>query len=489
MRKLLLLSILILPAWLLASCDQKAGTKQSTILEVVEQEITVNGKQVKTFNIVQADGTAGYRGRKGENFDIIVQNKTGQATALHWHGLILPNEEDGVPFVNQLPIASGQEAHYRFPLVQSGTYWMHSHLGTQEQLLMAAPLILYPEETASLENEKEVIMLLQDFTFEDPEAILMGLREGMDMDMDMAAHGAEDLVDIDYDAFLTNRRTLDDPDVFKFNTEEEVRLRIINASSSTNFHINLGELSGIAVAIDGEDIEPVEGRQFQLGVSERIDILLTMPAQGGSFPILAQGEGTNMQTGLILTTENESDLALSTDTEEVAPAFNNEQEKNFQAKSPLEPPQSRQALRVIDVDLGGSMENYVWMIDNELWPNIKPTFIKEGERIEINLKNNTMMSHPMHLHGHVFQVVAIDGERLSGAKQDTVLVLPGSTVTIAFDADNPGVWAFHCHLLFHSESGMMTTINYADYSPTDFYLNRIGMTRETYEQVREDRLK
>lgn len=435
-----------------------------TELIIKKYPVIVNGKSSELFRIEQPDGTWGYRGVKGQWFDAIVKNNTENPTVIHWHGLILPNNQDGVPYVTQPPVVPGGTYHYRFKLNQSGTYWMHSHFDLQEQKFLSAPFIIDdPEEKKA---DEDIIFMVGDFSFTNPEKILANLKKGMKMPMNQSKgtmpmpmdKNKPDLNDVTYDAFLTNYRTLRNPEIIAVKPGDTVRLRVIAGSAMTNFFINTGTLSAEAIAVDGQAIKPFRGNQFQLAVGQRIDLLVKIPEDGGSFPILAQGEGTNMQTGMILVTKNADVFLPNEKTNAVSGAFNYDQELKTVAASPLTPKSPEQTLTV---SLDGDMVKYVWMLNNKAWPDIKPLEVAKGKRVEMIFINKTSMAHPMHLHGHVFEVTEIDGKKLNnGAMRDTVLVLPESTVKIQFDTDNPGNWMMHCHMLYHQATGMMTFINY-----------------------------
>jgi FtsP/CotA-like multicopper oxidase with cupredoxin domain len=446
MKYLLLLLVLIWTGTCFASPEIE--------LKINEREITVLGKPAKVFAITQPDGTFGLTANKGENFNVKLINSLSVPTSIHWHGLILPDGQDGVAFVTQYAIYPGLEYHYQFPLVQSGTYFMHSHFGLQEQRLLSAPLILLDENDPPL-ADKEVVILLADFSFKSPSEIYQELRcPKTTMNMKMTR---PDVVEVNYDAFLANSKTLDNPEVFAVKPGSRVRLRCINAASATNFFISVGALEGTAIAVDGNRIEPLKGRQFELGVAQRIDIVVTIPSSGGTFPILAQGEATDMQTGVILSTNASSTEKLNPLATQKAGVVTNHQEALLRALYPLPP---KPIDRKILLELGGNMSNYQWTINGQMWPEVTPVVIKKGERVEITFLNSTMMSHPMHLHGHVFQVTEVEGKPIKGAMRDTILVGPKATVKIQFDADNPGVWPLHCHLLYHMEAGMFTVVRY-----------------------------
>jgi FtsP/CotA-like multicopper oxidase with cupredoxin domain len=274
-----------------------------------------------------------------------------------------------------------------------------------------------------------------------------------------AAPPAPDLNDVKYDAFLANDRTLADPEVIRVRTGGTVLLRIINSSSMSAYHIDLGALNGELIAVDGFRVQPVLGRRFPLAVAQRLDIRIQMPRTPASHPVLAILEGERNQSGVILQAGNARVRRLPALAAMPSPALTLDLERRLRATEPLTP---RKADRVHQLNLTGNMQGYVWSINNVAWnKDIPPLPIAKGERVELVFENQTPMPHPMHLHGHTFQVVEIDGARLQGARRDSVLVTPKARVVVAFDADNPGWWALHCHLLYHQAAGMFTTLRYA----------------------------
>jgi FtsP/CotA-like multicopper oxidase with cupredoxin domain len=240
-----------------------------------------------------------------------------------------------------------------------------------------------------------------------------------------------------------------------------VRLRIINAASGSNFFIRTGALDAEAIAVDGEDIAPLPGRQFELAVAQRIDLRVKIPRGAGRYPILAQGEGTAVLAGLVLATPDASVPTLSARAAQTAGALSNALERRLRPLRSLAP---RPVDRAIRVRLTGDMARYVWTLNDRAWPDIVPLLVKKGERVEIAFVNETGMAHPMHLHGHVFQVTEIDGMRRRGAMRDTIFVLPRQTVKIEFDAAYPGYWMIHCHLLYHQAAGMLTVLRYEGFN-------------------------
>jgi FtsP/CotA-like multicopper oxidase with cupredoxin domain len=455
--------------------NAEAGSAPLTVLRLERRGIEVNGKSSSVFKISQPDGTSGIVTRRGARFRVRVENNIGEPSLIHWHGLTPPWQQDGVPGVSGPPIAAGQSADYDFPLRFGGTFWMHSHQGLQEQLLMAAPLIIHDQRDRP--DEQEIVLMLADFSFTPPEEIFATLRKGSKMPamagtppagsagmdgskgagMSMAS-AKPDLNDVKYDAFLANDRTLADPEVVKIEPGGRVLLRIINSSSMSAFHIDLGELQGELIAVDGFEVAPIVGKRFPIAVAQRLDIRLAIPAGPAAYPVLAVLEGENKQTGIVLRAGNAPIARISDTAAMASAALTLDLERRLRATAPLE---LRKADRRHTLNLTGNMASYVWSLNNVAWTKDTPPLpIAQGERVELIFVNQTPMPHPMHLHGHEFQVVEINDQRFSGAVRDTILVPPGHRVVVAFDANNPGLWALHCHLLYHLDAGMFTTLRY-----------------------------
>ena len=454
---------------------RSAQSATNTVLQVGTRTIEVMGKSAKVYSLTQPSGIAGLETSAGTNFRVSIENQLDHATLIHWHGLTPPSAQDGVPELSQPALASGGRYSYDFPLERPGTYWMHSHVGLQKQLLLSAPLIVHDPAEAGV-DEQNIVMMLHDFTFKDPNEILHQLMvgtdrkagvddrdamstEGMnqtmnassDMDMDM------DLNDVEFDAYLANDRTLDDPDVVRVESGGKVRLRIINAAASTDFIIDLGPLQGTLIAVDGQPIVPITGHDFEIAIAQRLDIRINLPARPGSYPILSQREGDRIRTGIILATQSAKINKIHKYAKQSARPVRLQLERHLMAAKPLS---KRQTDKYLNLNLTGNMARYQWSLNNRVYANREPLIVAEGERVEITMRNQTGMAHPMHLHGHVFQVVGIQGNPINGAMRDTVMVPPKSSLTIAFDADNPGRWAFHCHNIYHMVAGMFTSLEY-----------------------------
>lgn len=449
--------------------------------------IEVNGKAATVFGLTGPDGRPGLVLDQEAGFHVDLVNQLREETLIHWHGLTPPFAQDGVPDNPAPMLKPGETRAYDFDLAHPGTNWMHAHT-LQEQTLLAAPLIIRSKEDRAA-DEQEVTLFLHDFSFSSPEDLLADLKggssghggmgmdhtqmnhdgmsmdgmsmQGMDMSkmdmggMDMGGMDmggmSMDVNDISYDAYLANDRTLDDPEVIAVEKSGRIRLRVINAAASTAFTLDLGTLSGELIAVDGQAISPIRASRIPLTMAQRADIRITLPAEGGAFPILALREGAPERTGIVLATPGASVDRLAVKGDAAGPRLDLAFEAGLSARDPLADRPARQG----DIGLVGNMMTYQWGLEGA--DGLTTT---KGERLEFTLSNRSMMAHPMHLHGHHFQVVAINGNRFSGARRDTVLVPPMQSVTIALDADNPGRWAFHCHHLYHMVSGMMTFLAY-----------------------------
>ena len=467
-------------------------------LRATSRSLDINGRSATVWGLAGPAGQ-GLVLDPGQNLQVALQNDLPEPTLIHWHGQIPPNAQDGVPGLPMPLIAPGEARAYDFA-PHAGTYWMHAHIPLQEMRLLAAPLIV--RSTADLAADRqEVVMFLHDFSFKSPQEVMeqitgghahagldhanmgqnmgqTGMEHGqMDhsqmshdsmthdsmahapapsgtagqMSMDMAGM---DLNDYNWDAYLANDRTLADPDVIRVERAGRIRLRIINAAAATVFWIETGVLSARLVAVDGQALQPLTGKRFGIAMGQRLDLEIDLPGEG-AWPILARREGAHEQTGLILATADATVTKISGLSHAKAPAFDQDlsQEGALVAAKPL-------ARRKIDVSrmlmLTGSMSPYLWTIDGKTWGEHEPVTARSGQRVELTFHNMSMMGHPMHLHGHRFQVVNVNGRQISGALRDTVYVPPYATVTIALDAGEAARWMLHCHHMPHLETGMMT---------------------------------
>ncbi|GKY88092.1 multicopper oxidase [Sinisalibacter aestuarii] len=385
-------------------------------------------------------------------------------------------------------LAPGETRSYDFE-TRPGTHWMHSHVPVQQMQLLAAPLIVRSAEDLAADRQ-EVVMLLHDFSFKAPEEVLaeisgghvhhgdaqpmqgtpnggMGAMPGMDhgamvdipmgrmpgmggmMGMGGQMGGmAMDLNDYDWDAYLANDRTLSDPEVVQVERGGRIRLRVINAAAATVFWIDTGAAEAHLVAVDGHAIQPLPGNRFGLAMGQRLDLEIDLPCESSAWPILALREGAPERTGLILATPGAEVRRVDALAEAEAPAFDTDlaQEARLIAVDALpERPGDRSQMLM----LSGSMQPYVWTINGAVWGQHQPVVARSGERVVLSFHNMSMMGHPMHLHGHVFQVVGINGQRVASAMRGTVYVPPRSMVDVVLDAGEAARWVLHCHHMPH----------------------------------------
>ena len=453
-------------------------------LSATTRTIDVQGKAATVWGLLDGNGRSGLVLDPGDAFAVDLTNTLDAPTIIHWHGQIPPNAQDGVPDLPMPMLQPGESRTYDFA-ARPGTHWMHAHVPEHEMLLLAAPLVVRRPEDVSADRQ-EVTLFLHDFSFRPPAEVLAEISGGASMagmdhsqtgqtgmaGMDMGAMGggamgggamsmpgmngmAMDLNDYNFDAYLANDRTLADPEVVQVDKGGRVLVRVINAAAATVFWIDTGALPGRLVAVDGEPVQPLPGNRFGLAMGQRLDIELDVPGEGGAFPVLALREGAKERTGLILATSGAAVTKIADLSEANHPAFSADLSQEGALRAITSLPE-RAATSQAMLMLGGSMMPYVWTINGQVWGSHIPVTAKTGDRVEITFHNMSMMPHPMHLHGHAFQVVDTGAGRFAGAVRDTVHVPPMGMVTVAVDAGEAARWMLHCHHMPHLSTGMMT---------------------------------
>ena len=460
----------------------------TTVLEITTAPITVLGRQVERGCIRQVTGERGYTTSREAGVNLELVNRLPVPTTIHWHGLILPNPMDGVPYVTQPPIPPGERQRIHYPLQQDGTFWMHSHYGLQTQSFVAEPFVILSEEQEQWADQT-VTVTLRDFSFTPANTILSNIVSGkrggdtamarslqnfdwqqprplLTQQWDAAAQrfswqrkpGRLMLPDVVYDALLANERSLDAPQVIEARPGETVAIRWIAASAFMNFFLDLGELEGELLRTDANPVEPIRGSVFQLAIAQRLTLRVRLPETPGVFPLLACGEQSNLRCGVVLrTAPGQAIPNLAPQTQQWTGRLDFTQDKKLRAQQPLP---KKPADNTIPVALTGPAPQYRWGLNDRFYPYRDPYWVEEGQRVEMVFSNETPMGHPMHLHGHEFQVIEINGQPFSGPMRDTVLVPKGGSCRIAFDAIHPGLWAFHCHISYHHMRGMFNVLAY-----------------------------
>jgi FtsP/CotA-like multicopper oxidase with cupredoxin domain len=400
-------------------------------------------------------------------------------TSVHWHGIALRNDMDGVPGITQDPITAGESFRYEFTVPDPGTYFYHPHTGVQlDRGLYGVLVVDDPSEPGGY--DAEWVVVLDDWidgTGKTPDDALKELQsakasgsddmgdmpgmgessmdgmDGMDgmggMDSEMQSPLLGGAGDISYPHYLVNGRTPQAPVTLTGKPGQRVRIRLVNAGSDTAFRVALGGHRLTVTHSDGFPVTPAKTDALMIGMGERFDVTVTLG--DGVSPLVASAEGKSGQ-GLAVVRAGSGRAPAAT----VRPA---ELAGQILLGSDLDPADSvRLDERGIDrrhsLVLGGSMAPYRWTVNGKTFPDAAPLPVHQGERVRLRFSNQTMMFHPMHLHGHTFAVV--DG----GARKDTVIVRPMQSLDVDLDADNPGQWAAHCHNIYHAESGMMTTLSY-----------------------------
>ncbi|MEV0583622.1 multicopper oxidase family protein [Nonomuraea sp. NPDC050310] len=411
----------------------------------------------------------------GERVRARLRNELPAETTVHWHGLALRNDADGVPGVTQPPVAAGAEHLYEFTAPHPGTYWFHPHHGTQLDRGLYAPLIVAdPAEPLGYDHEWTIVLDdWMDGVTGTPDEVLAELSamsggEGGHGGHSMPAPGPSaspkwphmmmnaesdllggDAGDVRYPHFLLNGRVPAAPETLTVTPGARVRLRVVNAGADTAFRLALGDHPLTVTHADGFPVTPVETDALLLGMGERYDVLVTV--KDGAFPLVAEAEG---KRGLARAILRSSPSAAPPDPE----ARPGESAARLLTYDQLEPLPAvrlapRKPDRTLTLRLTGTMARYDWAINGRTYDPEVVEPISAGERVRLSFVNDSLMWHPMHLHGHTF---ALPG----GARKDTAIVLPGKRLDVDFDTDNPGIWMIHCHNLYHAEAGMMSLIGY-----------------------------
>ena len=535
----LLLSAL-LPRWAVsASPGRPIVSGPDLALSIDHLTMTVDGR---TSHAVGVNGTAPgplIRLREGQRTRIAVTNNLHEDSSIHWHGLLLPFRMDGVPGLSFPGIRPGETFVYEFPLIQSGSYWYHSHSGLQEAMGLYGPLIIDPAEAGEPAHDREHVILLSDHSTLHPHEIfrrlkldpggfnrqkqtVAGLLAGRDQGLrDRLAWGRmrmdpTDISDVTGAAYtyLVNGHGPADNWTALFTPGERVRLRVINASAMTNFNVRIPGLPLEIVAADGLEVQPVTVDEFQIAVAETYDLIVhpgdaaytivgeaidrsgmalatLVPRAGMTAPVpplRPRPIATMQDMGMAMAHMDMPGMDMSMRSGANAPQV--KLGPGVQTIAPMpgdrtsEPPQGledaghrvlvyrdlaaaqpnpdpRPPSRSMEIHLTGNMERYMWSFDGRKLSDIDaPIVFAKDERVRITLVNDTMMNHPIHLHGHYFELVTGHGDH--APRKHTVNVAPGGKLSFDLTANAPGDWAFHCHMLYHMHAGMFEIVTVRD---------------------------
>ncbi len=569
-------------------------------LNLSEMTVNFSGKERPAMAINGSIPGPTLRFTEGDDALIRVKNDLKEDSSIHWHGILLPNDQDGVPHVNMAPITPGETREFRFRLRHGGTFWYHSHSGLQEQLGIYGSIVITPKGGERIKTDRDLVVVLSDWTNESPYDVLAQLRAGREWQQikkgtaqsivgaiqhdalpDMVKRSMRrmppmDFSDVGYDAFLANGKPAAE---FPAQPGETVRLRLINASAASYYHLEYAGGPMKIIAADGTDVQPVVTGRFLFAIAETYDLLVKVPQRGGAWELRAtaqdgtghsslfigQGErhaapdvpkpnvykpmagmgdmggmsGMSDKTGKDnmkgmdhsgMAGMGEGDMA------EPAPAMDHSTMAGMKGMSPpksakkpdamadmkgmdhstMPMPAEKQSratmkdmppmagmqgmddperpgspyeklralrstaisdsrpLREYTFRLQGDMIRFVWTLDGKTFSEADMVNVRQGEKVRFTFINDSMMHHPMHLHGHFFRLVTSAGN-LSPMKH-TVDVPPMSSHTIEFAADEPGDWMMHCHVLYHLAIGMARVVHYEDAPPNPHLMTGAMMT-------------
>jgi CopA family copper-resistance protein len=570
----------LLPPWA-QSAGGSAATGLTTLsgkefdLEIGHADITIDGKRGQAIALNGHVPAPLLRWREGDEVTLRVANHLhDHDTSIHWHGILLPYQMDGVPGLSFAGIRPGETFTYRFPIRQTGTYWYHSHSGVQEQIGHYGPIIIDPQGADPVAYDREYVIVLSDWTFADPHRIFSKLKKassnfnyqkrtvsdffrqplkdrGMWGQMRMSPTDLADVTGAEY-TYLVNGHAPADNWTALFEPGQRIRLRVINASSMTIFDVRIPGLPLTVVQSDGLDVEPVETDEFRIGVAETYDVivqpqraeaftlfcetidrsgfaratlapqpgmegkiparrprsLLTMkdmgmdhgamgheghaptespaaadlhaghampapaadPHAGHAMPTPALSEMSGMQAHNHPSGPGVVGRPMQTMNRLAEPGTGLEDAPHrvltyAQLRSREPNPDPRSHSREIELHLTGNMERYMWSFDGKKYSEgVEPIVLTKDERVRLTFVNDTMMAHPIHLHGMFFDVVnSAGGQR---PRKHTILVKPAEKVSVDLTADAPGDWAFHCHLLYHMHAGMFRVVSVREPSGT-----------------------
>ena len=523
-------------------------------LAVGQGAIEVAGRSGHAFAVNGSVPGPLVRLKEGEAVTLRVANHLAQDTSIHWHGLLLPFQFDGVPGVSFPGIKPGETFVYELPaLRQSGTYWWHSHSDLQEQTGHYGPIIIDPAGPDPVQADRDYVLLLSEFSPLHPHTIMAKLKKGeeyfnrqktswtddyrlsgsdrrMWAGMRMMPTDIADVTGSTY-TYLINGHAPEDSLEYLFSPGERVRLRIINGSAMSFFNIRIPGVRMSVVQADGKNVRPIEVDEFQIGTAETYDIVVeptaeahtivaeAMDRSGMAVATLASRAGArapvpSLRDPVLLTMTDmghggmdhsggdhlNMGHALSTgrmdhgsmkmrDTSSLPPdvavgpgvdmvsanpadrmgdpglGLDNVGHKvlTYRDLTALEPNDDpRKPSRHMQIHLTGNMERYMWSFDGRKFSAVadQPIRFAYNERVRVKLVNDTMMAHPIHLHGHFFELVN-GADRMHQPQKHTVIVQPGGSATFDLTADEPGDWAFHCHLLYHMHAGMFQVVTVA----------------------------
>lgn len=545
--------IILLLVWLLAIINTTVFAQKLVHYDLYISDTMVNyaGKTKKAIAVNGQIPMPTLEFTEGDTAEIVVHNLMNESTSLHWHGIFLPNKEDGVPFLTQMPIPAHSIYTYKFPLIQNGTHWYHSHTGLQEQIGMYGNLIIHKRKDdkyfrPGIDDLPEIPIILSEWTNLNPknvqrmlsaandwfairkgatqsysESIISG-RFGTKLTNEWKRMTAMDVSDVYYETVLLNGQI--QSKINSINNQsikggDKIRLRISNGGASSYFWLRYSGGKMTVVASDGNDVVPVEVDRLIIAVSETYDIIVQIPEDGFSYELMATTEdrtqsaslligngqekrleplsrlkyfdGMKMMNDMMKFNGNLDDMGMNMSLnkmdmnivmypeitghskkrnkqEESDPnrynsnALSNIVTLNYDMlKSPFNTKLPEAPVKSLKFILTGNMSRYVWSMDNRVLSESDKIPVKKGEILRIVLYNNSMMRHPIHLHGFDFRLLNSHGD--SSPLKNIIDIMPMETDTIEFIANTEGDWFFHCHILYHMMAGMNRVFEVGNY--------------------------
>ena len=506
-------------------------------LSIADHHFMTGGRMGHAFAVNGTVPGPLIRLKQGQDVRLHVTNKLDEDSSIHWHGLLLPFQFDGVPGVSFPGIKPGETFTYEFPIRQAGTYWWHSHSGLQEQAGHYGPIIIESAEPDS-RYDRDYVVLLSEFTPIHPHEIMRKLKVGehyfnrtmmtategemsgemrrMWGEMRMNPRDISDVTGSTYTYMINGHGPADNLQL-AFHRGERIRLRIINGSAMTFFNVRIPGVQMTVIEADGQPVDPVDVDEFQIGTAETYDVIVA--PQDGSHAIVAEAmdrsgmgvasltshknhiatppplretptltlidmgmmdhavmghdmSGGAMNHNMRDTSKLPGDVKVGPGLDMVAPMPMDRMDfpglgldkvphrvLRYTDLTAARMNPHREVEREMEIHLTGNMERYMWSFDGKKFTAVTDDPIRFGfdERVRVKLVNQTMMAHPIHLHGHFFEMVN-GADHMHQPLKHTMVVQPGGTATFDLTANEPGDWAFHCHLLYHMHAGMMQVV-------------------------------
>ena len=522
-KQLFALAVLVLSA-LTLSVRAEAETVEYTF-DIAYKTVNMTGEPVRAMTVGGGIPAPVIEATVGDTLRVTFNNRMDVPSSIHWHGILLPQDQDGVPYLTMPPIQPGDSFTYEYPVIHHGTYWYHSHTGLQEQRGVYGAIVFRPQDGEVVRTDHDIVVVLSDWTSENPNKVMHNLKKSDDhyafkkdgvqswskvfqhgwkaifnrIDGAWMRMGPMDISDVGYNAFLVNGKQ--ERQLVNIGEGDQVRLRVVNAAASSYFYVEFAGGPLTILSADGVDVESVDVNRQRIAIAETFDLAVTVP-EGGAWEFRATAEDGTGYSSLLLGTGPRRDApdlprpnpylvdhSAHGAMAETAPMDHagmghagmdhagmdhaghhagvaQGHMREYELLRALEDTRYRGegALREVTLELTGDMERYAWSFNDRVFSEDSTLLVRKGETLRLVLRNKTMMHHPVHLHGHFFRVLNGQGER--SPLKHTVNVPMLQTVTIEFLANEEKDWLFHCHNLYHMKSGMTRVVSYAESTQT-----------------------